>query len=106
FLSSPRATYRYLHSFPTRRSSDLPYMIERGVRFADEPIQLRSGPVLGSVTVGVRVQVMETRRPFLANRPEDLAPFGDSTPLVGEDRKSTRLNSSHVAISYAVFCLK
>src|SRR5207253_11209006 len=26
--------------------------------------------------------------------------------LGGEDRKSTRLNSSHVAISYAVFCLK
>src|SRR5690606_40627928 len=24
----------------------------------------------------------------------------------GEDRKSTRLNSSHVKISYAVFCLK
>src|SRR5439155_18985538 len=27
-------------------------------------------------------------------------------PLGCEDRKSTRLNSSHVAISYAVFCLK
>src|SRR5690625_5916291 len=26
--------------------------------------------------------------------------------LFREDRKSTRLNSSHVAISYAVFCLK
>src|SRR5437660_5135465 len=26
--------------------------------------------------------------------------------VTGEDRKSTRLNSSHVAISYAVFCLK
>src|SRR5437870_11547876 len=26
--------------------------------------------------------------------------------LKGTDRKSTRLNSSHVAISYAVFCLK
>src|SRR5690349_22512917 len=26
--------------------------------------------------------------------------------LVKEDRKSTRLNSSHVEISYAVFCLK
>src|SRR5690625_7566807 len=26
--------------------------------------------------------------------------------LTGLDRKSTRLNSSHVAISYAVFCLK
>src|SRR5438874_6481491 len=27
-------------------------------------------------------------------------------PLRTEDRKSTRLNSSHVEISYAVFCLK
>src|SRR5690554_7751865 len=27
-------------------------------------------------------------------------------PAHGEDRKSTRLNSSHVRISYAVFCLK
>src|SRR5690625_6749182 len=26
--------------------------------------------------------------------------------MPGEDRKSTRLNSSHVAISYAVFCLQ
>src|SRR5690625_6885602 len=26
--------------------------------------------------------------------------------LLAQDRKSTRLNSSHVAISYAVFCLK
>src|SRR5690606_41424463 len=26
--------------------------------------------------------------------------------LIGVDRKSTRLNSSHVKISYAVFCLK
>src|SRR5439155_4005313 len=29
-----------------------------------------------------------------------------ATERVQEDRKSTRLNSSHVAISYAVFCLK
>src|SRR2546426_7023147 len=27
-------------------------------------------------------------------------------PGVGTDRKSTRLNSSHLVISYAVFCLK
>src|SRR5438067_10667086 len=26
--------------------------------------------------------------------------------IYGQDRKSTRLNSSHVSISYAVFCLK
>src|SRR5690606_41767059 len=30
-------------------------------------------------------------------------PIGDAT---AQDRKSTRLNSSHVKISYAVFCLK
>src|SRR5690625_4376503 len=30
----------------------------------------------------------------------------DFLVFTGEDRKSTRLNSSHVAISYAVFCLK
>src|SRR5437870_9073266 len=30
----------------------------------------------------------------------------DDTHGFHQDRKSTRLNSSHVAISYAVFCLK
>src|SRR5699024_11794458 len=34
----------------------------------------------------------------------DYAGFGEVTE--GIDRKSTRLNSSHVSISYAVFCLK
>src|SRR5438034_3523894 len=33
---------------------------------------------------------------------ERLAPLGDCA----SDRKSTRLNSSHTVISYAVFCLK
>src|SRR5689334_23908957 len=32
-------------------------------------------------------------------------PAPDPSPC-GEDRKSTRLNSSHSSISYAVFCLK
>src|SRR5436305_13617688 len=48
----------------------------------------------------------------------ELGEFGEFLPLslsdfanghrgqFGEDRKSTRLNSSHVRISYAVFCLK
>src|SRR5215469_5538185 len=31
--------------------------------------------------------------------------YNAANPL-GQDRKSTRLNSSHVEISYAVFCLK
>src|SRR5690625_5591819 len=37
--------------------------------------------------------------------PGDELPRRSQLPPVG-DRKSTRLNSSHVAISYAVFCLK
>src|SRR5947208_11484759 len=36
-----------------------------------------------------------------------LSEFGAEVPAVaGGDRKSTRLNSSHQIISYAVFCLK
>src|SRR5690625_2438914 len=38
--------------------------------------------------------------------PVQLRGVVDLDSLAGEDRKSTRLNSSHVAISYAVFCLK
>src|SRR2546427_1308338 len=34
------------------------------------------------------------------------AATGRLQPVVGSDRKSTRLNSSHSQISYAVFCLK
>src|SRR5690606_40853583 len=45
-----------------------------------------------------------------AVRPERLQQRADVFPhpvfLGEEDRKSTRLNSSHVKISYAVFCLK
>src|SRR5690242_21688684 len=33
-------------------------------------------------------------------------PFGGGGGLMCADRKSTRLNSSHMSISYAVFCLK
>src|SRR5437870_7054654 len=48
-----------------------------------------------------------------AIRSPDLHEVGAARPHImeirtadGRDRKSTRLNSSHVAISYAVFCLK
>src|SRR2546422_8203671 len=38
---------------------------------------------------------------------DDLADLsGDGPDCAGRDRKSTRLNSSHGYISYAVFCLK
>src|SRR5690606_41869850 len=43
-----------------------------------------------------------------AGSPADLGRLSASGRAVfdGRDRKSTRLNSSHVKISYAVFCLK
>src|SRR5690625_6696535 len=39
-------------------------------------------------------------------RAEALIPSFPTFTFPNQDRKSTRLNSSHVAISYAVFCLK
>src|SRR5699024_11984760 len=43
-------------------------------------------------------------KPLILSQQE--SPGGSLTQWIGRDRKSTRLNSSHVSISYAVFCLK
>src|SRR5690625_5904785 len=45
---------------------------------------------------------------FIASGKTDRPPHPamSAAARTGPDRKSTRLNSSHVAISYAVFCLK
>src|SRR5207249_7350809 len=84
--SCPRP--RHLHSFPTRRSSDLDLEAAAPARRPGETIALRRP--------GGRRVVAPRRRD--AREP---AAEGRSS-----DRKSTRLNSSHVSISYAVFCLK
>src|SRR5256885_5922414 len=46
--------------------------------------------------------------PFAAGRGADLKCSASASPRHQDpqDRKSTRLNSSHLVISYAVFCLK
>src|SRR5207249_5066338 len=44
--------------------------------------------------------------PVEAARAAAGGPLDYAFEVVGLDRKSTRLNSSHVSISYAVFCLK
>src|SRR3712207_7180341 len=41
-----------------------------------------------------------------AQHPGDVAHRAVELTAFGQDRKSTRLNSSHANISYAVFCLK
>src|SRR5437773_5559883 len=49
---------------------------------------------------------MEPTRQFSPSRPSPCAARSRSCPTRSADRKSTRLNSSHITISYAVFCLK
>src|SRR2546426_4081382 len=72
------------------RSTLFPYTtLFRSVRDLDAPEILVERLVLRRDGYGVR-------------RLEELAPHRSS--LI--DRKSTRLNSSHLVISYAVFCLK
>src|SRR5438034_8560494 len=67
---------RRIHSFPTRRSSDL---VQRRGAGGEHELQL---PGAGDGCGGEPERVLE------------------------RDRKSTRLNSSHTVTSYAVFCLK
>src|SRR2546427_8984713 len=57
------------------------------------------------VLSGIRAQLAnEPRRPLVSVATEELAQIAH--PAQDRDRKSTRLNSSHSQISYAVFCLK
>src|SRR5437870_9112143 len=53
-----------------------------------------------------RVSGYEQTNRVHINRDYDLTDVFAAGALASTDRKSTRLNSSHVAISYAVFCLK
>src|SRR5690349_24195933 len=88
FFFSSYGDHRDLHSFPTRRSSDLPRLT--GVRI--ELAQLY-------VNMGRYAEARQQLRSVLNEKaPTDRPRW--------TDRKSTRLNSSHVEISYAVFCLK
>src|SRR5262245_63916773 len=77
-------------SFPTRRSSDLP--------------DLRQ--LLHAVDAAKSPEVQQHVPPAKIcqfDRPGRIHPLAAA---VERDRKSTHLNSSHLGISYAVFCLK
>src|SRR5690606_41581599 len=98
-LSCP-ADHRALHSFPTRRSSDLIMTV-----FLTGNRALVKASSKDSVLTHFIVEelhAIEPRAPI--EFAEQLKNF-DAVIATG-DRKSTRLNSSHVKISYAVFCLK
>src|SRR5205814_10228273 len=86
-----------LHSFPTRRSSDL---LRDQLRAAGDDSRLRAAEQL---VAAERDQVHSLFEHLRGRRLVLAAAEGGS---VERDRKSTRLNSSHLGISYAVFCLK
>src|SRR5687768_18475386 len=88
FFFASYGAHRDLHSFPTRRSSDLEY-----------DVVVASGEQVTSGLLAITLQGMGLNaRSYM----------GWQLPIraSGQDRKSTRLNSSHGYISYAVFCLK
>src|SRR5438067_5425171 len=79
----PRSTL-----FPTRRSSDL--------------CQSR----LKGTTMQIQLDDIRGSECLLASHVRASSTNSSSRGCRNRDRKSTRLNSSHVSISYAVFCLK
>src|SRR5438067_10751105 len=81
--------------FPTRRSSDLRADLIRAAarrHFAEHGYDAASMRDIAA-DAGITIATLYFR-------------CATKEQLLFEDRKSTRLNSSHVSISYAVFCLK
>src|SRR5699024_12408984 len=86
---------RDLHSFPTRRSSDLENLsaLLTGITITDV-IQAFAA------TIGIIISLIALWQSKKSIK------LTEKSIREAKDRKSTRLNSSHVSISYAVFCLK
>src|ERR1022692_4122888 len=59
----------------------------------------------GTTGAGIFLKIAD-REPYIVDRLKSPARILAQTPVNDLDRKSTRLNSSHLVISYAVFCLK
>src|SRR5699024_12555468 len=93
--SSASATTLTRPPFPPRRSSDLSQQAldtARAELGLDRPVWVQYLSWLGGVLQG------DLGTSYLIPLQHPAQP--------AQDRKSTRLNSSHVSISYAVFCLK
>src|SRR5690606_41574405 len=100
------AAHRHLHSFPTRRSSDLLSIhMDINFLFAVEYIfhgtkwQVHQFLISRQIGLGIIKEGIELS--YLIS----IFFIGLHATWFTLDRKSTRLNSSHVKISYAVFCL-
>src|SRR5690606_40830079 len=105
YASLHHRLYRHLHSFPTRRSSDL----EISAYVAHLP-HFRFALPIANCPLAAIIADLGDAWEHEANRAKLVCWYWNGVfgELYGSaaDRKSTRLNSSHVKISYAVFCLK
>src|SRR5699024_12515962 len=90
---------RDLHSFPTRRSSDLLAVLMIVLILVQHGKGADAGASFGGGGAATVFGASGSGN-FMTRLTAIL------TALFFVDRKSTRLNSSHVSISYAVFCLK
>src|SRR6266542_6568539 len=98
-VRSPRGRYR---SGAERAAQDPAPAVAHGE--GKDYLPSRPGTATG-VTLGLAVSIGGLFAPVLGAFLPDPAARGEST-ADARDRKSTRLNSSHGSISYAVFCLK
>src|SRR5439155_26004623 len=102
FFFSSYAHHPPLPSFPTRRSSDLAVRARSRRGEAGRPVPRPLSALRVARPVGLPLL-----RPLRGrSRARGRARRASGARPHESDRKSTRLNSSHVAISYAVFCLK
>src|SRR5207249_10840822 len=96
----------HLHSFPTRRSSDLDEECERLRNLEAAPLRRQCARFVldhSQAIAAARPEIPEDLNDRAADIWEPLRSSGISGRAAAiADRKSTRLNSSHVSISYAV----
>src|SRR5690606_42139286 len=95
----------HLHSFPTRRSSDLTAPLGSLAETSFSTLTSGIPPFSSERTSASRSKPPGSVTPSAERIAAESADLNDWITASG-DRKSTRLNSSHVKISYAVFCLK
>src|SRR5690606_41519121 len=100
------ATHLHLHSFPTRRSSDLSNAQKKETQTSQKFKVAKTDKEWITILSSEEYAVLRnaaTEPPHSSELDKVKVP---GTFVCAGDRKSTRLNSSHVKISYAVFCLK
>src|SRR3712207_7633192 len=78
---------------------------ELGAGVDPPPLVATEGPLLVVGGDDVLPQLGSEPLELVAEVAHNRAVATDRVLLLGEDRKSTRLNSSHANMSYAVFCL-